>query len=274
MTWIVVSGPGSIDGGGRFTSGAGGVAIVRFSSVLDPLVKTVVLVNVLPNDNFADRMTISAITGKTTGNNSGATNQRGEPRHAGNRGGSSVWFEWRAPVSGVVEFTTAGSDFDTLLAVYTDAKIGKLKRVAHNDDYAGVVSSMVAFRVKAGNRYRIALDGYNAGKGAASGRFELNWSYRAIPVTGVRLSSTRLTLESGSAAQLTATVRPAEAAGQPAKVFNQNVTWRSSNSSVATVDENGLITAHKPGRATITVRTADGNKRAVCRVTVTKASNT
>ena len=82
-----------------------------------------------------------------------------------------------------------------------------------------------------------------------------------VPATGVTLSQTELPLAKGATATLTATVVPFDAT-------NQKVTWRSNNTSVATV-ENGTVTAVSGGNATITVTTEDGNHTATCEVTVT-----
>ena len=84
-----------------------------------------------------------------------------------------------------------------------------------------------------------------------------------IPVTGVTLSQTSAKLQFGETLTLTATVAPDNAA-------NKSVTWSSSNQDVATVDENGVVTAKTTaGTATIIVTTADGKKTATCTVTVT-----
>ncbi len=82
-----------------------------------------------------------------------------------------------------------------------------------------------------------------------------------VAVTGVKLNSTSLSLTEGDSYQLKATVSPINAT-------NQNVTWKSSNSNVADVDQEGLVVAVKAGTATITVTTEDGNKTATCTVTV------
>jgi uncharacterized protein YjdB len=82
-----------------------------------------------------------------------------------------------------------------------------------------------------------------------------------IAVSGVSLNSTTATLETGGTQQLTATVSPNNAT-------NKNVTWSSGNTSVATVDANGKVTAVAAGKATITVTTEDGNHKATCEVTV------
>lgn len=80
-------------------------------------------------------------------------------------------------------------------------------------------------------------------------------------VTGVSLDKTTLTLAVNDTGKLTATVTPDNAT-------NKNVTWKSSNTSVATVSADGTVTAKNAGTATITVTTADGGKTATCTVTV------
>ena len=85
----------------------------------------------------------------------------------------------------------------------------------------------------------------------------------SVAVTGVSLDKTTLTLTKGKSAKLTATVAPANAT-------NKNVTWSSSNQAIATVDSEGDVRAMAVGIASITVTTADGNKTAECKVTVTE----
>jgi len=82
-----------------------------------------------------------------------------------------------------------------------------------------------------------------------------------IAVTGVTLSASSVTLDIGATKTLTATVKPDNAT-------NKNVTWSSSNTSVATVSSTGKITAKAIGQSTITVTTKDGSKKATCSVTV------
>ena len=84
-------------------------------------------------------------------------------------------------------------------------------------------------------------------------------------VTDVSLNKTSLTLTEGGSETLAATITPNNAT-------NQNVTWKSSNPSVATVDESGKVTAVAPGEATITVTTEDGSKTATCTVIVHTAT--
>ena len=48
----------------------------------------------------------------------GATKEEGEPNHAGQPGGASYWYSYTAPTNGTLQFDTAGSTFNTMLAVY------------------------------------------------------------------------------------------------------------------------------------------------------------
>ena len=84
-----------------------------------------------------------------------------------------------------------------------------------------------------------------------------------VPVTGITLNQSSISLTVGSSATLTATVAPDNAT-------NKAVTWVTSNAA-ATV-ANGVITAVAAGTATITVTTKDGNKTDSCTVTVTGGS--
>ena len=88
----------------------------------------------------------------------------------------------------------------------------------------------------------------------------------ATLVNEVSLDKTELALTVGDTQTLTATITPNDA-------NNKNVSWSSDKPSVATVDENGKVTAVAVGTANITVRTVDGGKTAVCAVTVTAKSS-
>ena len=87
-----------------------------------------------------------------------------------------------------------------------------------------------------------------------------------VSVTGVEINKTSTTLTVGGTETLTATVNPGDAT-------DKTVTWSSDNTSVATVDANGKVTAVAAGTATITVTTTDGRKTATCSVTVNAADS-
>lgn len=125
-------------------------------------------------DNFAQRATLTGATFSTSGSTTAATKEPNEPNHAGITGGKSVWYQWTAPASGPATINTFGSNFDTLLAVYTGASFAAFVEIASNDDALGTVgvNSEVHFSAVAGTTYMIAIDGYRG----ASGSFVLNGS--------------------------------------------------------------------------------------------------
>ena len=86
---------------------------------------------------------------------------------------------------------------------------------------------------------------------------------RVINVSSVALDKTTVNLKKGETVKLNATVAPADA-------DNKEVTYTSSNSAVAKVDNTGLVTALSSGEAVITVTTKDGSKTASCKVAVAK----
>ena len=86
-----------------------------------------------------------------------------------------------------------------------------------------------------------------------------------VVVTSVSLNKSTLSLNPGATVSLTATINPANA-------INKTVTWSSDKTSVATVNQNGVIKAVDAGIATITVKTVDGGKTAKCTVTVTSST--
>lgn len=134
-----------------------------------------------PNDNFGSATTISGSSGSASASNIGATKEDNEPNHAGNPGGASIWFRWTAPSSGQFRFTTCGSNFDTLLAVYTGGSVGSLTSVASNNNStficgSGSRQSAVTFTATAGTTYRIAVDGMVIGGTPVMGSVSLSWS--------------------------------------------------------------------------------------------------
>jgi len=86
---------------------------------------------------------------------------------------------------------------------------------------------------------------------------------QVVHVTGVSVEPTTASIGVGETVQLTATVEPSNAT-------NKNVTWSSSNTSVATVSSSGLVTGKSAGTATITATTEDGGYMATCEITVTE----
>lgn len=82
-----------------------------------------------------------------------------------------------------------------------------------------------------------------------------------VAVTGVGISQSNLKMEIGETQTLTITILPSNAT-------DKSVSWKSSNTSVATVSSSGEVTAKSAGSATITVTTKDGGKTATCSLEV------
>lgn len=132
------------------------------------------------NNNFAAAVTLSGQSGSVYGDTIDASKESGEPNHAGNNGGKSLWWNWTAPFTGSVNINTAGSDYNTLLAIYTGGSVGTLSLVAGrwslvaaNDDNLPSTTSNLNFIAQAGTTYRIAVDGLSG----AFGTVELSWFY-------------------------------------------------------------------------------------------------
>ena len=124
------------------------------------------------NDSFRNRFPLAGSSNTLSSLNRLATKEPGEPNHAGNIGGSSIWFSWTAAAPGSVTISTIGSGFDTLLGVYIGSALDQLQPIAADDDNGGNLTSSVSFEAAAGVTYQIAVDGY----GGASGTIQLNIS--------------------------------------------------------------------------------------------------
>lgn len=122
-------------------------------------------------DAFVNRGRLSGAQGAGTTTTIDASRETGEPAHAGKRGGRSVWLTWRAPDNGRMIFSTAGSSFDTMLAVYTGSSLGTLVEVASDDDGAGFLASRVEFDAVRDVDYHFVVDGY----AGAAGTVVFNW---------------------------------------------------------------------------------------------------
>lgn len=146
--------------------------------------------NILPipaNDNFASAQTISGCSGSVSGTNVNATREPGEDIHSPDLLSShrSIWFSWTAPSTGTATITTAGSNFDTVLGVYTGSSVDGTTPVTQTSGSVGKAddngptdkTSTVTFNATAGIVYHIAVDGYNNDtSGGDVGSVTVNWN--------------------------------------------------------------------------------------------------
>jgi len=120
------------------------------------------------NNHFANRSQLNGAAVTATGSTANATRENGEPNVLGISGGKSIWWSWTAPASGSVTISTAGSNFDTTLGVYTGTSVNALTLVRTNDDQnwrAGIYTSRLDFQAVAGQKYQILVDGYRGDSG-------------------------------------------------------------------------------------------------------------
>jgi len=147
-------GPGTDDGVGDDKDAVGGdCELVDVGDVFPPA-----------NDDFADALSLDGLTAPIDANNVHATEELDEPAHADGPGGASVWFTWTPSFTGTGIVRTAGSNFDTLLGIYSGDTVDDLTTLAGNDD-AGVDdrTSRVCFPAVSGTPVAIAADGFGSG---------------------------------------------------------------------------------------------------------------
>lgn len=128
-------------------------------------------INPAGNDLFANFLPLAGATGSVSGRNTTARRETGEPGFPGISGTNSVWFCGQVPLSGLLRFDTEGSNFDTLLAIYTGSRITNLVLVASDNDSGTNKTSRLYFQAEAGTNYWVAVDGVNG----QSGFYRLNW---------------------------------------------------------------------------------------------------
>ena len=118
------------------------------------------------NDRFAKATKLSGKKGKKVSSNAGAGRERKEPRKiAGKKAGQSIWYVYRAKRAGQLTIDLSGSRFNTVLGVFTGAKVKKLHKVAADDNGGKGKSSRVSFRVAKGTKYRIVVAGVKQADG-------------------------------------------------------------------------------------------------------------
>ncbi len=186
----------------------------------------------MPNDAFAMATTLPSVSTTVTGTNAGASKEPGEPNHAGGTGGRSVWWRVVAPSSGTVTISTAGSSFDTVLAVYTGGSVSSLTWVASNDDFSGV-TSQVTFTATAGTVYSIAVDGYNA----VSGFIVMSTTWSPVPPVNDAFAASTV-LPSGSTMVTGTNAGASKEPGEPnhaGRTGGRSVWWRVVAPSSGTV---------------------------------------
>jgi hypothetical protein len=139
-------------------------------------------------DQLIDALDLVNTNGYIRSYNTGAIKEAGTPEIIpGDPGGSEVWFQWSVPLlesSGIVTFSTLGSDFDTTMAAYTGSEPNGLTLVPSSisdDDAAGYLTSQVSFYAVKGTTYLIAVDGFYGAQGDLVVSWVLNSGSTTLP---------------------------------------------------------------------------------------------
>lgn len=128
------------------------------------------------NDMFINRAQLNGIVGRTSGTTLLASKEVNEPNILGNAGGQSLWWKWTAPQSGQLSLNSNGSNFDSLLAVYTGSELSALNSIASKDNTSNQQEDLV-LQVKAGTEYVVAIDVANG----SPSNFAINWNLNTNP---------------------------------------------------------------------------------------------
>lgn len=128
--------------------------------------KTVLATFKRAGDDFEAAIPLAGASTTASATNLACTRQTGEPNHAGLAVSKSVWFAWSAPMSGKVSLSTAGSNFRTVLAVYSGPTLAGLQPVVSAvDNSTSRAGCEVIFEAMAGQLYYFAVDGKDGGEG-------------------------------------------------------------------------------------------------------------
>lgn len=215
------------------------------------------------NDRFAKATVFEDRYIARTGTNVGGSTEAGEPKHAGDSGGHSVWWRWTASRSGSIRFATCDAEFETLLAVYTGDRVSALTKVESNAGeraegleflpFACDNETSVLFRARVGRTYRIAVDG----AGGAIGAFSLSKTPSPLNDDFVRAAqlSTRVAAD-GAGGNYQAT----RERGEPNHAGNaagQSVWWRWTAPASGSVRVKTCITSLIISDTVVAVYTGD-----------------
>ncbi|MCJ8345537.1 hypothetical protein MJH12_08350, partial [bacterium] len=116
------------------------------------------------NDNFDSATLLAGLSDTVSANNTLASTEVGEPSHDQLQTENSLWWKISPTQNVYLEFKTSGSEFDTILSVYTGSQINELTTIASNDQSVNsssliTDSSLVRFHAQGGKTYFIAVSG-------------------------------------------------------------------------------------------------------------------
>lgn len=175
------------------SSGAYGVVVANRggAAVSNPSVVLVAAPTIDLRDNLADALSLDLPSATLRGDNFQASAELGEEHVLGIAARRSVWFTWQAPSSGIATFSTAGSSFDTTLAIYRGPRgtTSAMPRVGVDEDSGPYLTSELSFNAVGGELYHVAIDGFNGAEGHAL----ISWTLTPAPIALPRILERPLT---------------------------------------------------------------------------------
>ena len=164
----------------------------------------------------------------------------------------------KVTISSKVSQITEGSSISLLATVFPkNASDKSITWICSNNNVIKINSNGTIIGLKEGSA-RITATSNNG----VSDYINIVVKPKIVDVTSITLNNSNISLLKGDTKTLTATIKPKNAT-------NKNIKWTSSDTSVASVNQNGKVTANKKGTATITATTSN-NKSSSCSVTVTE----
>ena len=107
----------------QLTNGVNTILVRAFDKADNESVTTQLTLTYIPqdrsNDLFGDADTLTGTSGSLTATNTTATKEFNEQAHGFNQGGHSLWWTFIPPSDGILVLSTEGSNFDTLMGLYT-----------------------------------------------------------------------------------------------------------------------------------------------------------
>lgn len=218
------------------------------------------------NDAFGRRAPLTGANVLLNGRNLGYTLELDEPVHTGTPGGGSAWWSWTPSTSGLVTIETDGSEFDTLLAIYTGTALQSLSLVAANDDISGEnTSSRITMSAEAGIEYQIVI----AGNDGAQGNLKLALAQDIPAMLVVSPQTYRERIPQGTVLKTSYYQVANLGGGEMAFSAQENAVWFDLLNSSGTADHQGVIQQFQPTTASLGI----GRYTGQIRVTAPSAAN-
>ena len=179
----------------RFSANAGAIYQIQVDAATDTLGRFVLKwwQGAPPNDDFANARHFDSGVYFFSLSSVNATKEPGEPNHAGTPGGRSIWIPLVGEMNRGLAISTQGSEFDTLLAVYTGDGLSSLTEVASSNNEGTNRWSRVHFDAIRDQQYWVVVDGVDGDGGNIF--LDIRYDLMAPRFTRVRALGSEIELE-------------------------------------------------------------------------------